>query len=387
MTRPRLRAVVLAAGHGMRLRPLTAELPKPLLPILGRPLLASTLERLAAAGIEATAINLHHRPEAIPAALGDRFSGMPLHYSREGRILGTLGALHPLREFLAPADLVLLVNGDSLCRWPFAELIERHLETQPLATILLSTTADFGAFGGAAIDGSGRLLAIPVDRGEAARPLPEPWVARRVFAGAHVFAPALALEAPAAPADIVRDLYRPRLAGGARIETVSTAAPWHDLGTAGRYLDAVLDWAERARRSSAAEGSRSAPVVGNGNASGELPAHARSAAGSRSDLGSWIDSSATVDPSALLERAVIEASATIEPGVVAREVLVLGGARVSRSSRLERAVIGPGVEIAARSTIADVLVTPLEWGLVPGSRAEGPLVFTPLAARPARAAP
>jgi MurNAc alpha-1-phosphate uridylyltransferase len=62
-TRPRLRAVVPAAGLGTRPRPLTAELPKALLPVLGRPLIAWTLERLAGAGVEAIAINLHHRGE------------------------------------------------------------------------------------------------------------------------------------------------------------------------------------------------------------------------------------------------------------------------------------------------------------------------------------
>src|SRR5262245_15471539 len=146
MNRPRVRAVVLAAGLGTRLRPLTATLPKPLLPVLGRPLIAWTLDRLAAAGIEATAINLHHCAGAIPDALGDRFAGMPLVYSHEPEILGTLGALHPLRDFVAPADLVVLVNGDSLCRWPFEELITRQGSPRcaqpPIATLLVSASAD-----------------------------------------------------------------------------------------------------------------------------------------------------------------------------------------------------------------------------------------------------
>ena len=220
MTRPRLRAVVLAAGLGTRLRPLTAEVPKALLPVLGRPLISWTLERLAAAGVEATAINLHHRADAIPAALGERFGAMPLIYSREPAILGTLGALHPLREFLAPADLVVLVNGDSLCRWPFEELIARQAAPRcaqpPLATLLVSSTADAGAFGGGvAVNDAGRIATL----------LPGASPHRRfVFIGAHVFAPALALEAPAAFSDIVRDLYEPRLAAGARIDALTTSA-------------------------------------------------------------------------------------------------------------------------------------------------------------------
>jgi mannose-1-phosphate guanylyltransferase len=326
MTRPRLRAVVLAAGLGTRLRPLTAVLPKALLPVLGRPLIAWTLERLAVAGVEATAINLHHRADSILAALGDRFDGMPLVYSREPAILGTLGALHPLRDFLAPADLVVLVNGDSLCRWPFEELIARQAAPRcaqpPLATLLVSSTADTGAFGGGvAVNDAGRVVTL----------LPGENPHRRfVFIGAHVFAPSLALEAPGAFSDIVRDLYEPRLATGARIDALTTSARWHDVGTPGRYLDAVLDWAAR-----------------------EDPAR---------------------DP----EQPVVEAGATIDAGASVHRSLLLSGARIGRASRLDRVVIGPGVEIEARSSLESVLVTPRSWGVAPESREDGPLVYTPL---------
>ena len=71
MTRPRLRALVLAAGQGTRLAPLTAFVPKPLLPVIGRPLVEHTLERLAAAGCEAVALNLHHLGEQIRRHLGE----------------------------------------------------------------------------------------------------------------------------------------------------------------------------------------------------------------------------------------------------------------------------------------------------------------------------
>ncbi|HSM15042.1 MAG TPA: sugar phosphate nucleotidyltransferase, partial [Thermoanaerobaculia bacterium] len=84
-----MRALVLAAGRGERLRPLTAELPKPLLPVAGRPLVEHTLERLRAAGVEAVAINLHHRGERIRSALGESWHGLPLCYSEEPRLLGT----------------------------------------------------------------------------------------------------------------------------------------------------------------------------------------------------------------------------------------------------------------------------------------------------------
>src|SRR6185503_3502396 len=121
-----LRALVLAAGYGTRLRPLTDELPKPLLPVLGRPLLLRTLDALVDVGCEAAAINLHHLADAIAAAVGDEHRGMRIVYSREEPILGTGGAFVPLREFFAGCATALLVNGDSLCAWPLGELLERH---------------------------------------------------------------------------------------------------------------------------------------------------------------------------------------------------------------------------------------------------------------------
>ncbi|MBV8203217.1 MAG: nucleotidyltransferase family protein, partial [Acidobacteria bacterium] len=134
----RVRALVLAAGLGTRLRPLTGDMPKPLLPVLGQPILGYTLRRLAAAGCEAAAVNLHHRGEQIRRALGDDFAGLPLTWSEESHLLGTLGALQPLAGFFAAADLVLIVNGDSLCRWPLAELVRRHRENGAPATLLLA---------------------------------------------------------------------------------------------------------------------------------------------------------------------------------------------------------------------------------------------------------
>ena len=111
MRRPRLRALVLAAGRGERLRPLSATIPKPLLPVAGRPLVAWTLERLREAGVEAAALNLHWLGGAIRERFGDSFRGMPLVYSEERELLGTGGALPPLRDFLSDCDVALIVNN------------------------------------------------------------------------------------------------------------------------------------------------------------------------------------------------------------------------------------------------------------------------------------
>ena len=137
MNAPRLRALVLTAGLGLRLRPLTLFLPKALLPVRGEAVAGHTLRGLARAGVRSAALNLHHLGDAIEDHFGAEVHGLPITYSREEPIQGTLGALYPLRDHLADADLVLLANGDSMCEWPWKSMIKKHLRARAEATLLL----------------------------------------------------------------------------------------------------------------------------------------------------------------------------------------------------------------------------------------------------------
>jgi NDP-sugar pyrophosphorylase family protein len=339
-----LRALVLAAGRGERLRPLTLELPKPLLPVAGRPLAAWTLDRLAALGADEAALNLHHLGDSIRAAFGERFEtranrrarrrALPLRYSDESALLlGTGGALPPLGEFFRGAELALLVNGDSLCRWPLRELVAHHRRAGARATLLVHRAAEPHAFGGGLALEGGRVVAFR--RGHLA------WEAagtKRVFAGAAVIDPALVERLPAGHSDIVSALYEPLLDAGEPIAALETARPWFDLGTPARYLEAALAWAL-------------APKGGRGH---------------------WTAPGAAVDPTARPERSVVESGARVEPGARLVESLVLPGARVGAGARLERTLVGPGVEIAEGARFARALLT--------RDARTGALVETPLGA-------
>ncbi len=305
----RLRALVLAAGRGERLRPLTATLPKPLLPVGGRPLLAWTLERLRAAGCEAVAINLHHLGGRIRDAFGERFRGMPLVYSEETALLGTAGALPPLRSFFEPADRVLIVNGDSLCRWPIETLVAAHGRRRPAATLLVHRKVDPRSFGGGVALDDDRITAFR--RGSLADV-----AARRhlVFAGAQVLEPELLARIPEGPGDLVTVLYEPLLAEGAPLAAVVTERLWHDLGTPQRYLDAVLDWTFR--------GSRQAARVVKG---------------------------AEVDTSAKLRRTIVEAGAQVDAGADLRNCVVMPGGKIGKGVLLNRCVVGPGATVDAET--------------------------------------
>jgi mannose-1-phosphate guanylyltransferase len=336
------RALVLAAGLGTRLRPLTDEQPKPLLAVLGVPLLARTLQALVRAGCEAAAINLHHLPEAIPAALGDRFGPMPLVYSREDPILGTGGALLPLRDFLIAGDPVVILNGDSLCAWPLRQLLQRHrraVRQGARATLLLAGRPDPRRFGGGvAIDEQGWVTGVRGERtyGRVAR--------RLVFAGAHALAPALLERLPDGPSDSMTALYEPLLAAGERLAAEVTWRPWHDLGTPERYRTALLDLVERA------------------------------------GLADWHAADAHIGAGARVRRSVLEAGARVLPAAQVDASVLMTGASVGLGARLVRVVVAPHTSVPAEAAWADVLLARWHDGITvpPHGGRVGDLLVVPL---------
>jgi NDP-sugar pyrophosphorylase family protein len=332
-----LRALVLAAGRGERLRPLTAELPKPLLPVAGRPLVAVSLDALAAAGCEAIALNLHHRGAALRSALGESWRGVPLTWSEEPELLGTGGALVPLAGFFAGARAVAILNGDSYCRWPLDRLLALHRRRRAAVTLLVHRRAPVREFGGGlALEGE-RVVAFRSAALAAAGAR-----TRRVFAGAAVLAPGLVERLPAGASDIVSALYEPLLAAGEPIVALETARRWHDLGTPARYLAGALDAAL-------------APLPAGAS---RVAAGAEVAAGARL-RGSMVESGARVGSRARLARS-----------------LVLGGAEVGEGAELEETIVGPGVRVPPGARARRRLLTV----------GEGPEpVETPLDPRPAAA--
>jgi mannose-1-phosphate guanylyltransferase len=283
------------------------------------------------------AVNLHHLGEAIRRHFGDAFAGVPLHWSEEPEILGTLGALAPLGEFLRPADLVLLVNGDTLCPWPLGRLLRRHRRSGAEATLLLTRRADPARFGGGvAVDRAGRVVSFRADAARATDTAEAGAVERRwVFAGAHVFAPRLVAAVEARPSDIVADFYRPMLAAGRRIATLVSGRPWHDLGTPRRYLDGVV---------ATLNGGRARRLLRR----------------------SWVAPEASVGRRVRLRDVAVEAGVEIGEGARVERAVLLPGARIGRGSVVRDAIVGFGAEIPAGSWVERRVVTPARPGFEPG---------------------
>lgn len=325
-----MRAMVLAAGLGLRMRPLTLLRAKPALPVLNRPLLEWTLARLARAGVRDVVVNLHHLPESVTAALGTgRRLGLRIRYSHEPAILGTGGGPRAVRDWLGD-EPVLLVNGDVFFDFDPRRLAAAHRASGARATLALRPNPAPYAYSPVVSDRRGRILSI------AGRPRPARGVVS-MFASAHVLDPALLDRLPEGFSDSVLDLYVPLLAEGGHLHGVRLGGAWYDFGRPSLYRDAQLRLLrgrdrvlvdEKARVAASARVRRS--VIGRG---------------------------ARVGPGARVEGSVLWDGATIEAGAVVRDAIVATGGIVRAGERVAGAIVLPGAA--------------LEGGVEPGGPVEG----------------
>ena len=222
---PIAEAVILAAGLGLRMRPLTERIPKPALPFLNRPILHWTLEALAAAGVRRVFVNLHHLPQAVKEAAESGRAGMELKFSFEPTILGTAGVFGPLRGLIQGEEF-FVVNGDVVHDLPYGTL-GSELRAHPEALAALALKPHQGAYTPVALDGEGRIKGFG---GSGAWMFPGLYAARRALLD-HLPGPG--------PRELVPDLLRPLLPSGA-VRGVPCNGTWLDLGDLGVYLTSSL---------------------------------------------------------------------------------------------------------------------------------------------------
>lgn len=184
-----MRAFVLAAGLGSRLRPLTLTTPKPLIEVAGKPMIHYALDLVRRAGIVDIGINLFHLGEQIREALGDGSAiGLRLRYFAEDPLLDTGGAIANARDFLAGGTFVVL-NSDTITDVDLTTMIERHESSGATATLLLRPDPEAASYGVIEADTHGRI------RRFLGRPAPDlredEGLTPLMFGGVHVFSPRL----------------------------------------------------------------------------------------------------------------------------------------------------------------------------------------------------
>ncbi|HEX6045170.1 MAG TPA: NDP-sugar synthase [Pyrinomonadaceae bacterium] len=232
-----MRAIVLSAGYGTRLWPLTEDRTKPAIPILGKPLVGYVAEYLAGYGFDEIVVNLHHRPESVRAALGDgsRF-GVKLHYvMEEPEILGTSGALDNTREFFEH-DTFLVVNGKIITDIDLRAALETHRRMKALATLVLLPNAR-----------RERFSVVETEEGRVTRfaGMPDPNAtgpAPSMFTGIHIMEPRIFDYIPRGVfSDSVTHVYPKAMANGEIIAGHVASGRWRELSTLQRYLDISIE--------------------------------------------------------------------------------------------------------------------------------------------------
>lgn len=219
-------AIILAAGYGTRLRPLSFQVPKPLFPICNRPLLGLLLDQLQEAGCRRVAINLHYQAEAIAAWLAQAApAGLELRLSLEPEILGTGGALRHLADFIG-TEPVLVINSDIVTDLELAGL---WLDYQPKAPATL-VLHDQPRFNRVWVDPQGTITGFGLAS-------PAPGAAVAAFTGIQIITPRLLRWLPRGEyADIIK-VYNQLIAAGEPPAALFRAGFfWQDIGTPADYL-------------------------------------------------------------------------------------------------------------------------------------------------------
>ncbi len=231
-------ALVLAAGFGTRLRPLSAVRAKAALPVAGRPLIVRILEQLREAGIRRVVVNLHHRAESITRIVGEGAAlGLEVRYSWEPEVLGSAGG--PARALpLLAADRFFVVNGDTLSTLAYDVLASAHLASRARVTMMVAP-ADLTRYNAVLADSTGAVNGF-APRGDE-RPKSEMAGTPYHFVGVQAMnASALAGVPATTPSESIRHLF-PRLIvedpGSVRVLT--TAGDFFDIGTPADYLRTV----------------------------------------------------------------------------------------------------------------------------------------------------
>lgn len=221
------RAMVLAAGFGTRLAPLTDTVPKPLVPVAGVPFLDHLLALLQAGGVREVVINLHHLGHLIEAHVGDGARwGLAVRYSRETTILDTGGGIKHAEPLLA-GEPFFVANGDSVLETSLAELAEFHRARGGIATMALRADPDAARLGLVEIDDDARIRRI------AGRPPgDEPGLRGFMFPGLHVLEPSIFEHMPAGQAfGIARTTYPELIARGLPLFGYETRGRWINIDT------------------------------------------------------------------------------------------------------------------------------------------------------------
>lgn len=322
-----MRAMVMAAGKGTRLRPVTDLLPKPMAPIANRPVLRHILRLLKRHGLTEVVMNLHHLPDAITSYLGDGSSmGLDIRYSMEEELLGTAGGVKKNEDFLNTSTF-LIMSGDALTDIDLAALVEDHRQNGSIATIAVKQVADPSLYGVMVTNDEDRVV------GFQEKPTREEARSNLCNCGIYVFEPELLSLIPAGQFDDFGSrLFPDMLKQKIPFYVHRISSYWSDVGNLGEFFRGNAD-------------------ALTGKVRVELP-------GEEVRPGVWVDEGASLAPSAHIEGpVVIGRGCSIGEDAVIEGPAVLGDRTVvGEAANVVRAVVLPDSHVPAGSVMVEGIV-------------------------------
>ncbi|MEV6332692.1 NDP-sugar synthase [Streptomyces sp. NPDC051909] len=336
-------AILLVGGKGTRLRPLTVNTPKPMVPAAGVPFLTHQLARARAAGVDHIVLATSYLAEVFEPYFGDGSAlGLSIEYVTEEEPLGTGGAIRNVASRLhsAPEDPVLIFNGDILTGLDIGALVATHETSGADVSLHLTRVEDPRAFGLVPTDATGRVTAF-LEKPQT----PEEIVTDQINAGAYVFRRSVIDTIPAGrPVSVERETFPDLLASGAHLQGMVDSTYWLDLGTPQAFVRGSADLVLGRAPSPAVPGRCGDRLVLD---TATVAPDAKLTGGTVVGHGAVIGAGARVNGSTVLDGAVVE------PGAVITDSLIGTHARIGARTILTGAVIGDGAVIGPDNELRD----------------------------------
>lgn len=312
----------MSAGLGIRLRPLTYGVPKPLVPVLNQPAIFYPLNLLKSSGIKEVAINLYHHKEKMKSVLRREKLGLKIVYSEEKTLLGTAGGVKKMEKFLGE-ETFLVLSSDGICKINLQEVVKYHRTKGGICTIVLKLWEGRFRYGVGILDREGRIEKF------VEKPNLGKFFSAFVNTGIYVFEPAIFKYIPSEKEyDFSKNVFPSLLKAGEKIYGYVTQEFWIDIGNVEDYRKANQELLKK-------EG------------------------GVKVGKGAWVSPQAKVISPSFIGKKV-----WIEKGAHIGEFSILGeGVRVEKKARLTQCIVWKGAKIGEGASLS---------GCVVGERVEVP---------------
>lgn len=368
-----LKAIIMAGGEGSRLRPLTCDCPKPMLRLMGKPLMEHAVRLLQRYGVQDVGVTLGYLPDAVMDHFGDGASlGVRLRYFVEESPLGTAGGVLRAREFLDETFIVL--SGDGVTDVDLGAALRFHRARGAAATLVLVKSERPQEYGMVVTSEDGRVRAFHEKPGRS--DVYSEWI----NTGIYILEPEILERIPeGAPCDFGHDLFPALLREGAPLYGWAAEGYWCDVGDVGAYLRAHAD-AMDGKIALPDLSPRTEGAIIEEGAIVEMPAliapGAHICAGARVGAYSAIGAGCFVAPGADVKRSLLFDGARIEPRAQLRGCVVAANAVVGEGAQLfEESAVGSGSRVGARATLPPGVKLWPQKQLPEGERPEANIVW------------